>query len=428
MNKLLLFSISASVTAVAAFGQSHSLRLENRFKSFKAAKNTIGTSQRCIASVFTLNAGSIHFVDDSETYIYSGSQGGCYSGGDLMETSLKYDHSVKYYNTGISFDSGANAIQTFDSHSNIFTNVKQQFDGFYGTFMNSSKTMYTYDSSGNQVIETDQSWNTATSAWDNTVKYIHTYTTGNLLHTRTAQVWSGSDWRNYFLETFSYNSTNKPTTVIHKRWDNTTLTWEPNLRITATYDSTGNLTSALSEVWYGTFWVSDGKELYSNYTASGLYQQFIVQHYDIDSMAFFNDYKDSIVYNTYDHPVYYFKIPWSFDLNSWNTDTTEEYHFYYEPYTTTAITDVKAEATTMDVYPNPASHVVNINAVIAEGKNSTISLLDASGRIVSTIDGNNIHEGVNNIQYPLEQLPAGIYFVSLKNDKANITRKIVIAK
>lgn len=423
MKKLLLLSIVVSGTAVTSFGQSHHMSLSNHLTSCQdhaAAKTTSGNWQRCIAEVFSQKAGSVQTPIDSVTFAYTGARPGSVMG------SMKFDNSSMYFNAGGTYSVFSTTTQTFDTHDNILTKTQKDFDFSSSAFINSMFTTYTYDAMNNQLTELDQSWNTSTSAWENNTRFVNTFTAGNNLATQTELHWVGTTWQNYHVDSFTYSSTNKILLRLTKTWNTATSGWDPFLRTTATYDASDNMTSMLYELWSGSTWNDDSKVIFSNYIGAGLYQKAIAQSWSYSASAFVNAYKDSITYNSYNQPVYYFDEQWSTTTNSWNTDTSMSMHYYYELYST-GITEVNGNTTTLEVYPNPASDVINISAAIAGATHTTISLLDVTGRVVTFI-GSDIREGLNNIQYPAEHLPAGVYFIHLTNDKSDITRKLVIAK
>jgi hypothetical protein len=338
---------------------------------------------------------------------------------------MKYDNGNAYQFTGSALENSAKYVQTFDSHNNILVHTEQQFDGT--SFVNSSQTTYTYDAANNALTETNLMWDVPTSAWVNSYRLINTYSSANNLNTQIEQDWSGTSWDNYSLDTFTYNTANNPTLDLRSLWNSSSSTWDISDRTTFTYDGSNNLITQLFESWDGSTWTNQGKTTYSNYAAPGLYQKTISLNWDAATSTFVNANYDSITYSSYNQPVDLFGRGWSTTLNAWEPDTFFAVHFYYELYTT-GIANVNSSATALDVYPNPASGIINLRIDVADSRNTTITMQDVAGRVVRTIDGNEIKDGLNNIQVSVDQLPAGAYFVHLTNDKANLTRKIVIAK
>jgi hypothetical protein len=81
------------------------------------------------------------------------------------------------------------------------------------------------------------------------------------------------------------------------------------------------------------------------------------------------------------------------------------------------------EAINMNVYPNPASDVVNV-AFEATG-DYTITITDMAGRVVSTEAYSNL-SGAQNIALPVANLMSGNYLVSVATEGASYTQTLVI--
>lgn len=74
------------------------------------------------------------------------------------------------------------------------------------------------------------------------------------------------------------------------------------------------------------------------------------------------------------------------------------------------------------IYPNPSTGRFSIN-LIGEGDNGTLIIYDAQGRplhmfALDSIDKNQV--------FPQSGLPKGLYFVQIRTNSANITKKIVV--
>lgn len=78
-------------------------------------------------------------------------------------------------------------------------------------------------------------------------------------------------------------------------------------------------------------------------------------------------------------------------------------------------------ASTIQVYPNPARNLLNIDNRSGATIQS-LQLLDISGRKVLFLDGKN------SSSVPLEKLNNGLYFLQIKTDKGILNRKIQIEK
>jgi hypothetical protein len=77
----------------------------------------------------------------------------------------------------------------------------------------------------------------------------------------------------------------------------------------------------------------------------------------------------------------------------------------------------------VNVYPNPATNVINIDLQRVIGK-ADVAITDIQGRTLIQ----STYEGQHNIVIPVDMLTAGVYFVKIASKDANITEKVVINK
>lgn len=95
------------------------------------------------------------------------------------------------------------------------------------------------------------------------------------------------------------------------------------------------------------------------------------------------------------------------------------------PCATNDINDVIAENLWIEVYPNPASSIVNINYTIAGGS-ASLKLVNSLGEVVMTFD--NIAQGRNTLPVDVSKLSAGNYFCHFKAGEAVITKQFSVVK
>lgn len=78
----------------------------------------------------------------------------------------------------------------------------------------------------------------------------------------------------------------------------------------------------------------------------------------------------------------------------------------------------------MEIYPNPASDVVNVK-FDAKGGNYNVTITDLAGRTVATQAVENV-EGTQTVAVPVSGLAGGNYIVTIKTEGAVSTQKVVI--
>ncbi len=92
----------------------------------------------------------------------------------------------------------------------------------------------------------------------------------------------------------------------------------------------------------------------------------------------------------------------------------------------TGVEEVSAE-NQFNVYPNPASNVLNISCKELFQKNTFISITDALGREVESLQIPS-SATANNANINISHLPSGIYFLQLNSDKISVAKKFVVQR
>jgi hypothetical protein len=82
----------------------------------------------------------------------------------------------------------------------------------------------------------------------------------------------------------------------------------------------------------------------------------------------------------------------------------------------------------LNVYPNPAQNVLNINFSTEESTDVTVNIINANGILVQTTSMDNANTGNRIITVSTEELAAGIYNLSLVTSSGTETRNFVVVK
>lgn len=133
-----------------------------------------------------------------------------------------------------------------------------------------------------------------------------------------------------------------------------------------------------------------------------------------------------------------FIIPYQSDLYTWystsnrgelmdassitiDNQQTSSYS-YYTKQIATSVNNVN-ETAELNVFPNPAKDVVNVQFGNING-HVHISIADVAGREVAVLkDGNSNSQ---QVQYNISNLQPGLYFVRLQSDNGTITKKLEV--
>lgn len=108
-------------------------------------------------------------------------------------------------------------------------------------------------------------------------------------------------------------------------------------------------------------------------------------------------------------------------LNSWCL------HFFYVD--TTVNTESKdPDYLSFNCYPNPAKDKIEILLSITERSDVTVTVYNQTGSLVKSLGESVMPPGNNLLVTPIEELPAGIYFIRVNTDNQSSTRKLVVIK
>ncbi|RYE24976.1 MAG: Omp28-related outer membrane protein, partial [Sphingobacteriales bacterium] len=92
------------------------------------------------------------------------------------------------------------------------------------------------------------------------------------------------------------------------------------------------------------------------------------------------------------------------------------------------VSNVKAGVEGLTIFPNPASNNVNINFSLIENTKVAVQVIDAAGRIVSSLPMQSMNSGNNHLSIATDQLPAGVYSVRLQTEKGIMVKQLAIIK
>lgn len=79
-------------------------------------------------------------------------------------------------------------------------------------------------------------------------------------------------------------------------------------------------------------------------------------------------------------------------------------------------------------YPNPCSDVLNISSDATYVKNYEVQISDISGKIIHTENIGSQNNGRFDLQISVRNFTEGIYFCTLKNNKGQITKKVIVRR
>lgn len=104
-------------------------------------------------------------------------------------------------------------------------------------------------------------------------------------------------------------------------------------------------------------------------------------------------------------------------------------HFYLDDINISGVVGVNGpDAITSDlnVYPNPATDLLNVSLLLQQKSTVRIALNDLNGREVAVIHSGELQPGENTIQYSTAELASGLYLMTVTDESGKLVQKISI--
>lgn len=99
--------------------------------------------------------------------------------------------------------------------------------------------------------------------------------------------------------------------------------------------------------------------------------------------------------------------------------------YHYNAIPTSLQNDENNGAAIATVFPNPFQSTTTLSFNLSDPNNSSVSIIDATGRIVKNIPRNQLHQGLNRVRIDLSQLTSGIYFCKIESKENLQTVKLI---
>lgn len=369
--------------------------------------------------------------------------------------------SITQYHNGSSWDNNYAYNYEYDGNNNLIAETYLNWDN--GVWKIRDKTTYTYNANNKVTQELSQEWNTTTNAMENSYRDTYTYTSGNLTG-QVAELWENSNWVNEWKNDITYTN-NLPQSALFYNWVGSQ--WVLDSRETLTYNGNNKISTFVSEDWVSSQWVNSEKSLLAydgnnkilniryaewddfNSQWGGVTDRtdYVLDatgnrssEIDTDIIANTKDkqegnYDTSSLMSNFAHPFkdksgmdYLFEdFPfvnkilstnqYSFDTptNSYKDSNRTTYN--YNSAITLSTAKPEIAITTITIFPNPTTSIVNLtisNAVTID----KVIVVDVTGKTV-------LQQNQNTTQVNVEKLAAGLYIIEAFSGNDKFTSKFV---
>jgi len=90
-----------------------------------------------------------------------------------------------------------------------------------------------------------------------------------------------------------------------------------------------------------------------------------------------------------------------------------------------AVGDALLNKTEIVVFPNPASDKISLQSAVFRQQSTTVALFDSNGRKLLE---KQIMQGNEEVTLDVSGLKSGVYICTLKTERGNTTKKLIIQK
>ncbi len=290
---------------------------------------------------------------------------------ELKEPELKPLESIKTNNINLKLKHNFRDIYTQRLDSIVYLN----YDNVLMQLVNEELYEYTYDANNNPTAAIYSEWDTGINAWIFSSKREYTYDANNNLTSYIYSEWDTgiNAWIFYSKREYTYDSNNNLTSYINSCWDTGINDWIFNYKYEYTFNLAVNVSEIIAPEWY------------NNYLYPPFYNELLTE-------------------------IYYSWDGTDFTINSKGT-------FYYSDIV--GINEV-IDNSIFIIYPNPANDYIMINA--GSTNTNEIQIFNVYGQCVMSVDTQN---NISEYRVDISNLPAGMYFTRIANDKNNVVKRFV---
>jgi|GEM_PF-623800 len=90
--------------------------------------------------------------------------------------------------------------------------------------------------------------------------------------------------------------------------------------------------------------------------------------------------------------------------------------------------EVPATSISVNLYPNPANHNIQLDCEISENTQAQMQIYDNVGQLVKNMTNIELNEGIQTLNVDVSDLPSGMYICALQSNEWQTVKKFVIAR
>ena len=133
-------------------------------------------------------------------------------------------------------------------------------------------------------------------------------------------------------------------------------------------------------------------------------------------------------YYWYQSGVHFYLLAMEYDTSAGTKHLGATYYSTQIATGPNAINPINKNNISLEVNPNPAADFIDLKFTVTDLSSTSITLSDITGKIVGTVSNAQLTAGLNEIQYPVPGLPAGVYVIRISSDGGSEVKKIVVER
>jgi hypothetical protein len=192
-----------------------------------------------------------------------------------------------------------------------------------------------------------------------------------------------------------------------------------------TYDANSNNVNTVNQEYVINAWVDTTQYNYT-YDANHNKLSEIIQSYNTTTSAWVNANRQRYTYDSYNNPTVYISDTWNSGGFWQSTSTDELYYYYYQLYYPSGIATVEEAKGKLNVYPSPATDILNIDLSWDDAQSARIGIYDASGRLYRQWECTTGTSYQSNIS--VSELPSGTYYMSVTGNNGQLKKSFSVIR
>lgn len=288
-----------------------------------------------------------------------------------------------YFYSG-SWVNNSSQENTYDAgNGNITEELFKSLDFISNTLVNDERNIYTYNTDALLEQEISQTW--LSTLWFNQIRNDHFYLTNGLTDYIDRFDWLGTAWSGIMERTLIFYDSNDLLVELRSQIDSGGSLVNDG-RVINSYDSNPNLTQVTGQTWNGSSW-DNATNLIQNYNTENNIEEQISQIWDVPNNQWLNQVRF---------------------LSYWSLAESLSVTF--------------VDALDINVYPNPAKDILQVQLPKAAPYNLEVLLFDISGRQLSEYI---LEKGSQQFTMSFRQQVSGTYFLKISTSGSSETFRII---